>query len=85
MGDIAEVQRSLGRLEGTLGGLEDKLDSLAETMTTFAQNTRRDSDDLEKRVRFVEQFQKWAVGVASGISMVAGSVFYLLKTKTEGL
>lgn len=72
---------SMDAIEHALGQISGKLDMLHEDVRDGA----RRADDLEKRLRFVEQFQKWAAGVAGGISMVGGSVFYLLKQKAEGL
>lgn len=72
---MSDIERALGTIDG-------KLDMLISAHREAGQR----HDDLEKRVRFVEQFQKWAAGVVGGISMVGGSVFYLLKQKaTEGL
>lgn len=64
---IAELQRSLGRVEG-------KLDALIDATT--AHETRREErfNGVEQRIRKVEARQHWYSGAAAAIGALLGVV-----------
>jgi hypothetical protein len=63
-----ELQRALGRVEGSLDGLHGKFDSLS---TQHAE--------IIKRVAHVEKKQNYIIGWAAGGAAIAGGILSLLE------
>lgn len=57
----AEVQRTLGRIEGTLSGLDEKITRMSTAV-----------DALGPRVSSLEKWRAWTAGVAAAIGALIG-------------
>jgi hypothetical protein len=66
---FAEIQRSLGRIEGTVTAINDDI------KTRVAEH-----DDLEERVRKIEARQSYAAGQGAVVGSLAGGVVGFLSS-----
>lgn len=61
---IAEIQRSLGRIEGALQGFDKRLEQV---------------ETLYPRVAFLEGWRKWIIGAQAAVAVVVGVMIKLIK------
>ena len=65
--DPFELQRSLGRVEGSLEGLHSKFDTMYEKHTAF-----------ERRIVHVEKRQGWMIGWLAGGAAIGTAILAVL-------
>lgn len=70
---LADIQRSLGRIEGQLGG-----------MVSAHKELREAHDATEKRVDTLEARANWSYGWAVGAGAAGGGLLAFLKAKLGG-
>ena len=64
MGDMTEIHRALGRIEGKLDGFDERFERL---------------DNVEKRVGSLEGWRKWMMGAQAAVLAVFAVFIRLIK------